>query len=233
MALLRTCRSLVFEKLDNVMTLDSDDLLKAFADIVDGHFSLSHSGIKSCDVSTLNMMWNPCTKVGVLNDYDTARTDGEEHARSKNPRLERTSTGTNPFLALDLLAIANTDSFPHGRVVPNYTHGCDSLKWVFLYLCSVVPGSAVLKWLTTDPQRSLEIRHLYLVDPSLFGFKIGARHEKLAQNALAVLGTLCKVYLVQLARSHALEMEEDPGEHVEAATDVELFDALKSIIRPL
>lgn len=103
-------------------------------------------------------MWIPHTKVGVINGYDLARTDGEERTHSGNPRLERTNTVTVLFLNLGLLACPD--------VVLTYTHGCDiaiasnGLQIGLPIYFSVGPGNAVHKGLTADPERSLEIRHV-------------------------------------------------------------------------
>ncbi|KZP30548.1 hypothetical protein FIBSPDRAFT_1038204 [Athelia psychrophila] len=226
----------VFKELDGIETLNSDELLKAFADIVDckhtncyslccnthvfkGHYALwTSGGIKHSDISPGILTWNPRAKSGVLNGYDLSRMV----PHSPNP--ER--TGTIPFLSLDLLR--NNLDFRQGSVEPTYKHDCDSLKWAFLYC--VEKRSEVCTWPTADMKTSLSIRTLYL--NSLRPFQGSLKHATLSQHSQTVFWLLQDPHLAVLNHVRAFIRGTGPEVYV-GDTDVELYSALKSSIQRL
>ncbi|KZP30562.1 hypothetical protein FIBSPDRAFT_1038215 [Athelia psychrophila] len=215
----RTPRLLMFKELDGIETLSSGELLKAFADIVDCHYSLWIGGIKHCDISPGNLMWDSVEKSGVLNDYDLSR-NSVPHSRN----LRR--TGTIPFLSLDLLE--QNLNFRPGGVEPTYNHDCDSLKWVFLYICCVEKSGKICRWLTADMETSLDIRTAYLF--SLRPFQGGRKHATLSQHGQTVYWLLQDARLAVLNHDRAFNRGTGPEVYV-GDTDFELYSALKSSIQ--
>ncbi|KZP30550.1 hypothetical protein FIBSPDRAFT_945904 [Athelia psychrophila] len=217
----RTPRLLVSKELDGIETLSSDELLKAFRDVVDCHYGLWIGGIRHCDISPGNLMWNPVKKSGVLNDYDLSRMKSAAHSRN----LER--TGTIPFLSLDLLE--NNTNLRKGNIEPIYKHDCDSLKWAFLYC--VERRSEVCTWLTTDMKTSFNVRTVYLI-PRLVRPPFSSKHAKLSQQGKNVYWLLSQAQTAVINHNQAFCMGQGPKEYV-GATDFELYTALKSSIERL
>ncbi|KZP30570.1 hypothetical protein FIBSPDRAFT_1038219 [Athelia psychrophila] len=215
----QTPRLLVFKELDRIEILNSEELLKAFGDVVDCHYALWIGGIRHCDISPGNLMWDPVEKSGVLNDYDLSRMNRIAH----NLNLER--TGTIPFLSLDLLE--NNTNFRQGSVEPIYKHDCDSLKWAFLYC--VEKRSEVCTWLTADMKTSFNIRTVYLI-PRLVRPPFSSQHEKLAHQSENVYWLLSQAQTAVIIHNSAFCMGQGPKEYV-SATDLELYNALKSSIQ--
>ena len=93
---------------------------------VAGHWALWHKGIEQGDISIGNLMCDPVTKRGVLNDFDLARLSTPNRQPSATD-----NTGTLPFLALDLL---NERAFK-GLVPRLYRHEAESFTWCLIYVC--------------------------------------------------------------------------------------------------
>ena len=91
-----------------------------------GHWALWVNGIEHGDISIGNLMYDPATKRGVLNDFDLARLG----APDRQPTA-KDNTGTMPFLALDLL---NEAAFK-GLVRRLYRHDAESFAWCLIYIC--------------------------------------------------------------------------------------------------
>jgi len=91
-----------------------------------GQWALWEKGIEHGDISTGNLMCDPVTKRGVLNDLDLAREGGLNRKPSA-----RDNTGTIPFLALDLL---NKAGF-NGKVQRRYRHDAESFAWCLINIC--------------------------------------------------------------------------------------------------
>ena len=96
--------------------------------ILPGHYKLWRLGFEHGDPSLGNLMIEPATKCGVLNDWDLSRTrheTGVEHLGGER-------TGTIPFMAMDLL----TPEYFEGLKPPLYRHDLEGfiwiLPWVFL-----------------------------------------------------------------------------------------------------
>jgi len=93
---------------------------------VAGHWALWEKDIEHGDISIGNLMCDPKTKRGVLNDLDLAREGGP----NKKPSA-KDNTGTMPFLALDLLDKAAFN----GQVQRRYRHDAESFAWCLIYIC--------------------------------------------------------------------------------------------------
>lgn len=91
-----------------------------------GHWALWEKYIEHGDISIGNLMCDPDTRRGVLNDLDLARMGGP----SRKPSA-KDNTGTMPFLALDLLNEAAFD----GGVQRRYRHDAESFAWCLIYIC--------------------------------------------------------------------------------------------------
>ena len=93
---------------------------------VAGHWALWHRGIEQGDVSIGNLMCDPVTKRGVLNDFDLARLRVPNRVPSAAD-----NTGTLPFLVLDLL----NEQACEGLVPRLYRHDAESFTWCLIYIC--------------------------------------------------------------------------------------------------
>ena len=91
-----------------------------------GHWALLEQHIEHGNISIDNLMYDPATKQGVLNDFDLAREGGP----NRKPTA-KDNTGTMPFLALDLL---NEEAFK-GLVPRLYRHDAESFAWCLIYIC--------------------------------------------------------------------------------------------------
>ena len=109
-----------------------------------GHWALWNAGIEHGDISVENMMFDPVTKRGVLNDFDLARWS----APNRKPSAED-NTGTLPFLALDLL----NDAALEGRVRRLYRHDAESFAWclIYLYVCMGTDDQGRIKTMKHHP----------------------------------------------------------------------------------
>ena len=93
---------------------------------VAGHWALWQEGIEHGDISVGNLMYDPDSHRGVLNDFDLARS----RAAGGKPS-SKDNTGTLPFLALDLLCKGAFD----GLVQRLYRHDAESFTWCLIYIC--------------------------------------------------------------------------------------------------
>jgi len=91
-----------------------------------GHFHLFKSGIRHSDISDTNLMYDPSTRKGVLNDFDLALD-----VRNPTRSVGHHPTGTMPFLSLDLFC-------PSGElddgVQRQYYHDEESFRWVLAWI---------------------------------------------------------------------------------------------------
>ena len=91
-----------------------------------GHFKLWELGFEHGDPSLANLMVDPGTGNGVLNDWDLSRrrvTDGPTRSGAER-------TGTIPFMAIDLLSQDALD-----RKVPRlYRHDLEGFIWVLVWV---------------------------------------------------------------------------------------------------
>jgi len=113
-----------------------------------GHFKLWQLGFQHGDPSLSNIMINPSTKRGVLNDWDLSydNSGGDAGYVAGGER-----TGTLPFMPLDLLTGKAWD----GNVRHLYRHDLEGfiwiLPWVFLqYEDSLLTIPVLQEWQTGD-----------------------------------------------------------------------------------
>lgn len=136
-------RVIVSRRLGEIKYLDEEDMLIAWLDCffcgyfcalasyrgthtMAGHWALWDKGIEHGDISVGNIMCDPVTKRGVLNDFDLAR-----EGRPNRKPSAKDNIGTLPFLALDLL---NEQAF-NGLVQCRYRHDAESFTWSLIYIC--------------------------------------------------------------------------------------------------
>jgi len=86
-------------------------------------------------------MWDDRRKVGILNDFDLARF-ADHTGASRND-----STGTLPFMALDLLS----EEGLRGVIPRRYRHEAESFAWSFIYLHLATMVNKHGKNLTVNP----------------------------------------------------------------------------------
>ena len=142
----RVLRVILFRRLKEIKYLEEEDMVIAFLDcffckplfVVPASSRGTHSGaghwalweskyqIEQGDISLGNLMYDPATKRGVLNDFDLARMGGPDRKPSA-----KNNTGTLPFLALDLL---DKSAF-NGKVRPLYRHEAESFAWCLICIC--------------------------------------------------------------------------------------------------
>ena len=92
-----------------------------------GHRLLWAMGISHGDISFNNLMYNPETKHGILNDFDLASV--MEPGTKTPPITGHRRTGTLVFMALELLK----DEGINGSVARRYYHELESFVWVLLW----------------------------------------------------------------------------------------------------
>ncbi|KAJ7592603.1 hypothetical protein C8J56DRAFT_761228, partial [Mycena floridula] len=119
---------LVFDRLEPITSLKGERFWVAFWEIIRCHFLLWQKGLQHHDISVNNLMYNPLTEKGVLNDYDLAVFLPDE----PSPAPRRTPTGTMPFMALELLSKKGWN----GNVRRLYRHDLESFAWVLLWICA-------------------------------------------------------------------------------------------------
>jgi len=122
----RVFRVILFRRLQEIKFLDETHMLIAFLDCFFAHWALWEKDIEHGDISIGNLMCDPVTKRGVLNDFDLARLRVPDRKPSS-----KDNTGTLPCLALDLL---NEDAF-NGQVRRLYRHDAESFTWCLIYIC--------------------------------------------------------------------------------------------------
>jgi len=86
-------------------------------------------------------MWDDTRKVGILNDFDLARFADQVDASGRD------STGTLPFMALDLLS----EKGLHGEIPRRYRHGAESFAWSLICLFLATVSGKDGKNYTRDP----------------------------------------------------------------------------------
>ncbi|EEB97765.1 hypothetical protein MPER_02847 [Moniliophthora perniciosa FA553] len=128
----RVVRMQLFKRLQHIDTHSPDEIWTTYWEVKrcapSGHALLWKMGICHGDISLSNIMQDPDTKCGILNDYDLASlfNVGETISRCGYRR-----TGTVPFMALELL----TRKGWRGTVSRKYRHDLESFFWVFVWIC--------------------------------------------------------------------------------------------------
>ena len=114
-----------------------------------GHFRLWQLGFQHADPSLFNLMVDPTTKRGVLNDWDLAYDCRSGPDTGRVVGGER--TGTLPFMALDLL----TEKAWKGNVQRLYRHDLEGFIWILPWVFLQFEGKelkipALESWQTGD-----------------------------------------------------------------------------------
>ena len=91
-----------------------------------GHLHLFKGGLQHSDISDMNLMYNPVTGKGVLNDFDLA-LDVRAPERSVGHAL----TGTLPFLSLDFF---HSNGKLDTSVQRKYYHDEESFRWALVWI---------------------------------------------------------------------------------------------------
>ncbi|KAJ7592599.1 hypothetical protein C8J56DRAFT_479559 [Mycena floridula] len=126
-------RILVFERLEPITVLKDDLFWQAFWDIVRCHYLLWQLGVHHRDISVNNLMYNPRTKKGILNDFDLAIVVDPDET-SPTALTKHSPTGTLPFMAMELLSESGEPGCK-GQIAHLYRHDLESFSWVFLWIC--------------------------------------------------------------------------------------------------
>ncbi|KAF8877383.1 hypothetical protein BD779DRAFT_1475263 [Infundibulicybe gibba] len=121
----RILRLIIFRRLSPITDLIGAEFWKAFWECFCCHLDLWRGGVRHCDISVSNLMYDKISKRGILNDFDLALL----RARRLPSGTER--TGTMPFMALDLLE----EPAWKGEVRREYRHDAESFAWVLLWIC--------------------------------------------------------------------------------------------------
>jgi hypothetical protein len=107
------------------------------------------------DISVSNLMFDPETKRGILNDFDLSIITAPDASYSPN----RGRTGTMPFISTEQLIDGWT-----GNIKREYRHELESFCWVLYWICrcfsdqkETIPPNCQ-RWLTNDPHNCLANR---------------------------------------------------------------------------
>ncbi|KAK7680257.1 hypothetical protein QCA50_016766 [Cerrena zonata] len=144
-------RMIVFKKLIPITDTTVENLSQPFLETIQCHALLWSLGIRHGDISVTNLMVDPESRKGILNDFDLTKVVNTFDARSLrgNDRV-----GTMVFMALDLL---KEKGLP-GRIARLYRHDLESFCWVFLWICYCYEnGKVTLRfpfkdWISTTPR---------------------------------------------------------------------------------
>jgi len=154
----RAFRVILFRRLPEIRYLGENDLVIAFLDClfceclrglcyVITLTMLQATGlwekyIEHGNISIGNLMCDPVTERGALNDQDLARDAGPNGKPSAKDNI-----GTMPFLALDLLNKATFD----GQVQRRHRHDVESFVWCLIYICVCVGKDGEGRIRTVNP----------------------------------------------------------------------------------
>ncbi|GBE83532.1 hypothetical protein SCP_0505860 [Sparassis crispa] len=123
----RLLRVILLRKLEPIENLKGVLFVRAWIDCYRCHFRLWLHGVEHGDISLYNLMYNPDTKRGVLNDFDlTVIREGSEERKPTGKEC----TGTVPFMALDLLM----PDYYSGKITRLYRHDLESFVWVLPFV---------------------------------------------------------------------------------------------------
>ncbi|KAF8881760.1 hypothetical protein BD779DRAFT_995636 [Infundibulicybe gibba] len=122
----RVLRWMVYRKLYPITDLIGEKFWRVFWECFRCHLHLWRDGIRHCDISVSNLMYDKVHDRGILNDFDLAQL------RGRLPPSGTERTGTMPFMALDLLRGPATW---HGHVEREYRHDAESFAWVLFWIC--------------------------------------------------------------------------------------------------
>ncbi|RDB14846.1 hypothetical protein Hypma_016375 [Hypsizygus marmoreus] len=161
--------------LGNLNLTDTSTFMPLWRQCYQCHRALWEHGIKHGDISVWNLMYNPQTGLGVLNDFDLATLDDKE-------ATDR--TGTVPFMALDLLC----DQYYEGKIRRRYRHDLEAFVWVLFWVIFSNTGTQehrdlLERWNTSLYQQCYESKASFLFSPvsKYFGGRQGQREWELAE----------------------------------------------------
>ncbi|KZS99785.1 uncharacterized protein LAESUDRAFT_688867, partial [Laetiporus sulphureus 93-53] len=153
----RCMRILLMPKLLPIGELPAKTFIERWIECYRCHFALWMKGIEHTDISLDNLLYDPTTEKGVLNDFDLARIRLDD----RNQATGQERTGTIPFMPMDLLS----DEYFRGEIVRLYRHDFESFLWILPYklLRGVDKQDADLaKWNTGDYSRCLDSKNTFL-----------------------------------------------------------------------
>jgi hypothetical protein len=125
-----------------------------------GHFKLWELGFEHGDPSLANLMIDPATNRGVLNDWDLSF----RRSRDRVGHVGGERTGTVPFMAMDLLCRKYWD----GEMERLYRHDLEGLIWILPWVFLQFQGTTLevpqlASWSTGDYLRCAEKKaHFYV-----------------------------------------------------------------------
>ncbi|KAL6307009.1 hypothetical protein BKA93DRAFT_131991 [Sparassis latifolia] len=143
----RLLRVILLRKLEPIENLKGVLFVRAWIDCYRCHFRFWLHGVEHGDISLYNLMYNPDTKRGVLNDFDlTVIREGSEERKPTGKEC----TGTVPFMALDLLM----PDYYSGKITRLYRHDLESFVWVLPFVLlrnySTDQDTQLNTWCTSD-----------------------------------------------------------------------------------
>ena len=127
-----------------------------------GHRFLWNMGISHGDISFNNLMYNPETRHGILNDFDLASV--MEPSTQIPQTIGHRRTGTLVFMASDLL---KDDESIGGGVARRYYHELESFVWVLLWAGLSERNyrhKHILQWVDLTPTAVYEKKTTWIVD---------------------------------------------------------------------
>ena len=99
--------------------------------LLSGHRLLWVTGIAHGDISFNNLMYDPKSKCGILNDFDLASFI--EPGTTTPQHVGHHRTGTKAFMALEMLR----HSAISGYMSQHYRHELEAFAWVLLYAATI------------------------------------------------------------------------------------------------
>ncbi|KAK0449030.1 uncharacterized protein EV420DRAFT_1275397, partial [Desarmillaria tabescens] len=121
----RTLLWMVCHKLYSIEKCNGRDFWKGFWELIRCHYLLWCIGVAHGDISNNNLMYDVVVGKGILNDFDLAALMNPGDVSPQKKGWEW--TGTQPFMALELLKRAN------GSVKRRYWHDLESFAWCLLW----------------------------------------------------------------------------------------------------
>ncbi|RDB21959.1 hypothetical protein Hypma_010828 [Hypsizygus marmoreus] len=129
------------------------------------HRALWLAGVEHGDVSLANLMYNPDTHQGVLNDFDFSVF------RQSSQGVHVAPHGTAAFMPLDLLC----DEYSCGTIQRLYRHDLESFIWVLVWMTfstNEAFSAVFAKWDTYDYTDCKKEKLVFLYDFAPLGRKI-------------------------------------------------------------
>jgi len=215
----RLLRVIVFPRLRPITSLKRR-FVYSWLECVRCHFKLWKLGFEHRDPSLGNLMVDPVTRRGVLNDWDLSYCS--QLPQSAQPHGER--TGTVPFMAVDLLSKGNW----RGKKPRLYRHDLEGLiwilPWVFIqYENSTFKEAKLKTWRTGDYSMCGAAKKEMLDEPNMYDPMASWKGEwRIAETLLTWLrserGARDVASYHRSRQYHGdIEQEEHDGDAVHAA----------------